>query len=526
MAKIKFENGITVNFDGNPTQQDIEEVWNSVKDQKSSAKPTQQPTSQPEKKGFDFKKGIQGVKDKILDPLASGAMGVIGGAYEATGNMVKVSDYINPVSWAEKAKGKITGQRNPTFGEFAQKETAQGADFIRGQTPEAFGEHKTAQATGEFVGKVLPQVALGQAVTAPVVTAARGALPATGAIAKTVPFLARSGMETVGYSGANRGELPTKTELATGLAFDTAAAGVSAGLNKLGNFLFSTTIPKSLKERTKQMMMGTDPGEAVSKTGVSMNQKSVYKKLVKESQKVADDVADMISPKETGAVHQLDDVIGDLKNKVKENKSLWRKLKLSPIDEKKAFQVIDDISEQYRELYPDGLTLKALDDIKSQISTGLQTEFNRALTATVRAAPAAEMEVRKSIVDYLDKEVPGYKAKMTEWAPILEAKGILKKKGAGYSRYLTSLIGGAAYAGGSINPIEATQKAASDPLKFVTDFLTGAVLTKAATSTLAKTTAGSLAKKTANQLTNEYGKTGLRNLLLDLLKDSSQEQTE
>ena len=32
MAKIKFENGTTVNFDGEPTEQDIEEISQSILD--------------------------------------------------------------------------------------------------------------------------------------------------------------------------------------------------------------------------------------------------------------------------------------------------------------------------------------------------------------------------------------------------------------------------------------------------------------------------------------------------------------
>jgi len=483
------------------------------------------PSVQPKKKGFDIKKGLKGLKEKIVQPASSFTSNVIGGTYEAVGNLAglagKSMKYVPAIGPMLSPQAQQQFQR---AGEAVQKETAQGADFIKGQAREAFGEHRVAEPVGEFVGRALPQVALGRAVATPTGSGVRQAVKTVAGegskLGRALGFVggtgARSSLETLAYSGATRGETPTGKELAVGAAFDFGAEGLQAGLNKLGNILFSSTIPKSLKERTKQMLQGTDPGEAVSKTGFSINQKSLYKKVGKESQKIADEVSEMIS-KAGKKTQSLDSVMGDLKTKVKNNKQLWNKLGLTPLDEKKAMQVIDEIADEYRQLYPDNLSLKQLDELKNSLSTGLKKEFQRAATASVRAAPAAQMEIRKSIVDYLDTKVPGYKQKMTEWAPLLEAKGILKKKGAGYSRYLTSVIGGAAYAGGSVNPVEAAEKAARDPFKFVTDFLTGAVLTNVATSTASKTASGALTKGLAKQLEKTYTKVGLKQLLLDLI---------
>ena len=57
MAIIEFENGIRVEVEGKPTPEDVEEIWQQVKDRK----PPQQP-KQPEKKGF-----LSRVKEDIVE---------------------------------------------------------------------------------------------------------------------------------------------------------------------------------------------------------------------------------------------------------------------------------------------------------------------------------------------------------------------------------------------------------------------------------------------------------------------------
>lgn len=70
MAKIKFENGITVNFEGNPTQADIDEVWNQVKDSKPSAPPVEKKSALS--KGLSAIGGtLKGAGGKIAEQLGS-----------------------------------------------------------------------------------------------------------------------------------------------------------------------------------------------------------------------------------------------------------------------------------------------------------------------------------------------------------------------------------------------------------------------------------------------------------------------
>src|SRR3990167_3002747 len=57
MSIIEFENGIRVEVEGKPTPEDVEEIWQQVKDRK----PPQQP-KQPEKKGF-----LSRVKEDIVE---------------------------------------------------------------------------------------------------------------------------------------------------------------------------------------------------------------------------------------------------------------------------------------------------------------------------------------------------------------------------------------------------------------------------------------------------------------------------
>ena len=100
MAKIKFENGMTVNFDETPTQQDIDEVWRSV------SKPKQQ-------------------KIGLLDRISSITTSRFKGSFD-TGSAIAQEGFGFGRSGAEDVVGAVTGK--PTFdprtGEF--KETPKG----------------------------------------------------------------------------------------------------------------------------------------------------------------------------------------------------------------------------------------------------------------------------------------------------------------------------------------------------------------------------------------------------------------
>src|SRR3990167_10187608 len=100
MAKIKFENGITVNFEGDPTPEDVEEVATSL--------------------------GLSGKKKTAFTKVKEFGVGVLKGAGETIagtpfstvgitglnkpiGKLPQVKEFLEPKTPAEKA-GKITEQ--------------------------------------------------------------------------------------------------------------------------------------------------------------------------------------------------------------------------------------------------------------------------------------------------------------------------------------------------------------------------------------------------------------------------------
>ena len=272
MAKIKFENGLTVNFEGTPTQQDIDEVWESVKDQQPM------PKTAPKERTFDWKKGLQGLKEKIINPISAGTMGAIGGTYEAAGNMAnvlgKLSAY-NPLS-PELGRKMVLGDKYQSsgerFGSSIQAEARQANDFIKGQIPEAFGEHKIAQGAGEIAGSMLPSIAVGGALSK-VMPAASASAPK---LTKLAAFLGKSGMTTGTATAGSKGELPTLSDLTVGAAIDTALFG----LGKLGGKIYKSAF-KGTKGQERELVKqyGTTSGDIAEEFGYKGSAKGIETKV-------------------------------------------------------------------------------------------------------------------------------------------------------------------------------------------------------------------------------------------------------
>lgn len=90
MAKIKFADGTVINFNGQPTPQDVEEAYNSVKKQKDSGVPMstdQQALSNLKAKTATYK-GLDAQGDQIIDDTfgTTGVGGVVGSGAKALAN--------------------------------------------------------------------------------------------------------------------------------------------------------------------------------------------------------------------------------------------------------------------------------------------------------------------------------------------------------------------------------------------------------------------------------------------------------
>lgn len=191
-----------------------------------------------------FLSGVTSALGKAADVVGSGVSNVVAGGYEAAGNLAGLAGkglkYVPGMS-------PYAGMQAEQAGEAIQKETKQGSEYIKGQAKEAFGEHKIAEPVGEFVGEMIPAVALGSEIT--------GALPQLAKeapkIAKAAQFLGKSAVSTGATKGAVTGELPTGKELATGAAIDTALYGTGAAISKY--FDPKRLIKKSLGMTTTQV---------------------------------------------------------------------------------------------------------------------------------------------------------------------------------------------------------------------------------------------------------------------------------
>lgn len=120
MAKIKFENGVVVNFDGNPTPQDVEEVANKL-----GLNKTAQPT---ENKNFG---------QQLIGDIKEGVGGALKGMYES-----------------QKSAGEISGVLP-----FARELIRPPVSFVRG-IQGLMGNEKKAKAPVNipFIGEVKPSL--------------------------------------------------------------------------------------------------------------------------------------------------------------------------------------------------------------------------------------------------------------------------------------------------------------------------------------------------------------------------------
>ena len=108
MYKVKFETGQTVKFDSQPSQQDIDEVYQSLSQSKSQPNQPNQPTKLPQQGiGTAYQQPQQQEEAPEKKNLARGIVDFLGGG--------KMTDYLKQVALA----------RSPEF-EQIQKDIAEG----------------------------------------------------------------------------------------------------------------------------------------------------------------------------------------------------------------------------------------------------------------------------------------------------------------------------------------------------------------------------------------------------------------
>lgn len=354
--------------------------------------------------------------------------------------------------------------------------------------------------TAQRIGFGTEQIAEFFVPTGAVSKAATG-LEAVTKVSKIPKFLkgavnltGRAGLEglaAAGITSAQEGEV-NKTSVTAGLFSAAAPAlekSVGALAKKLGNVAFSSAIPSTITQRAKDIKTGLDIGEAVSNTGVSLTRKSLVKKLEQQisglGRSLGQALDDSLRVNPT-AVYSMDDIATQVQKSMTDEKVL-KGLKATPIELPKVQQIIDDTLEAYRELYKGKvLNIKDVQQLKVALGDGLETVFQKALDAPLKAKPLTEIALRSKLRQIVEKNVPAAAALNKQLAPLFEATGRLGKKGS-YSGYLTDVIAGGFASGGASQLI-------NDPVEFFRNAAIGIATKRLGTSTAAKTLTGTVAK--------------------------------
>lgn len=375
--------------------------------------------------------------------------------------------------------------------------------------PEFFETKGAAEGIGKVTGDIALGLAGGQALAGPIAAKATSALLNAGKFVKTVDGakklttggrtlvnLLASAPQTAGFMAGAEGQLPTKGELGLGLAIDALAPGVADALGSLGNWTFSRLIKSTPTQKAKDVAKGLDLGQAVSKTGISASKKSLIGKLdnligdlgSKLDETIQKQIQKEITESGSAKTYDIVKIVDNVKDSILKDKSILKKMQLTPIEMSGAIQTIDEVADAYKTLYANNVVdLAGLQEIKVAIGQGLKNYYDKAIDAKLRVADVTEGAIRKDIKNVIEEVLPESKKINRALAPLLEASGRLKKKGS-YSGYLTDIIVGSMTASaGGVGILE-------DPQAWVKNFLSGVVLKRAGTSTLSKTTAATIAK--------------------------------
>lgn len=443
------------------------------------------PTTQPEQNKSWLDKAEE--LHKKFDPASS-----IGDVL--TGQLKGIAD--TALSVASSGSNILEKGYNATIGKLTGKKAFQGSKFAEDSrnTP-AIQPENTAQKIGFGTEKIGEFLAPSGAVSkgAKVAEAALDAskLPAflRGA-AKVVAGAGLEGAANAGVTAAQGGSAKDVEQSALlGAASATAGKAIGSIADRLGNFVFSRTVPTTINQSAKDLSKGLDIGDSISNTGVSLTRKSLLQKIRQQAAglgKELDSSLDEHIINSENKVVSIDDIISSVKSKL-DDKTLGKKMQISPVDVSSARDAVLSRLDEYKKMYGDTpLNVKNLQEIKVSLGDGLESTYKKALDAPMKAKALTDVVVRSQIRKSIEEAVPSVNGLNKQLAPLLEAEKRIVSKG-DYSGYLTDIIAGG-FAAGNIGDI------VSDPVKYFKNFALGVVAKRLGTSTAAKTTGGVVLK--------------------------------
>lgn len=426
--------------------------------------------------------GPKGLKEFVDFPVgaAKGVASTISGASELGQEIF------------EGAGEKILGVKAP------QEKAALPKSLTEATTPEQqFG--KAVEQISEFfapIGTVakLPKAVEATSLASKILSRNKSALNIVNnflgnkpnLIAKTIKESAGVGMisalqEGDVSSGVQSGGITGAIGFGSGLV-GRAAKGVS-------KFVAARAIPSTITQKGKDAFTGLDIGEAVSKLSPSLTRAGLTKKITEETKKLGGQLNDILerAVNKNKTQKTIDDVLSGVEKEILSEKN-FKKLKATPIDIPKVRETVKEVINDYKKLYTGkAFNEKDLQALKVALGDGLESEFGKAVGATIRTKPLTEMKIRANIQTMLEDLAPDVKPINEKLAPLFEAKKRLSKKGS-YSGYLTDLMAGGFYSGGA-------DMVTTNPVGFFKNFLKGVIIKRAATSTASKTTTSFLLRK-------------------------------
>lgn len=423
--------------------------------------PTVKQTPEPQS-GSGFMSFLGSV-GKTAKSLATGALKGLGSTVVSTGEL------------GTRTLGKLVGAQD-VEGTTRMVESMKENELKPQNTAESIGF--TAEQIGEFF---VPAGGVGKATKA-VEAVTKGNKLVKGAT-KLIPQITSDIGVTTLQSGGDTEEMSKAGAFSA--VGGVAGKALSKGLSKIGDAFYSMTIPTTITERARDIGKGLETGKAVSETGVSLNRKSLLKKLGTKINTLGSRLESAVG--QSNAERSIDDIVKDVKASFSE-KEMSQALALSPIDLNEARVVVDETLGKYQDLYSGKmLTAPEQQKLKQEIGLGLKKVWDKTLGTPIRAQAFAEKKIYGELNGFLQKNVDGYEDINKQLAPLLEAKGRMTKKGA-YSGYLTDVIAAsmAGSTGGNVM---------DNPEAFFKNAIAGVLIKRGLTSTAAKTLSGQTAKQ-------------------------------
>lgn len=298
---------------------------------------------------------------------------------------------------------------------------------------------------------------------------------------------------------ANEGRLPTAKEIAEFIAIQWWAKVIWEVAWQVKKLPSARLIPTTITEAWKDIRKWIDIWEAISKTWISFTKWQLAKKIQEKITWLSNTIGKSID-KAIEATWPNNVTISGitkwLKDSLLKDKEIARQLQWTPIQRQQIEEAIDETIIAYKKLYwAKKLDLKAQQEMKQEIYTGLQNVFNKNLqTSKLTASQVTEKAIAKRLKEWLEEKVPWIWAINKELAPFLEANKRLQAKW-WYSGYLTDIL---AWWFAWWSPTWILQ----DPVEYMKNFVTWVLVKRIGTSTFAKTSASTLMRKTEELFKN------------------------